>query len=96
MIASLCGFAVSAQFVSLEFLEPPYYIALVGAGVLKLCSRSIPSVPDPGHPAWQPLEELSSNDFVWANDQVLVQMPGYGPFLSPNPHQFRISLQQTV
>ena len=41
VIASLCGFAVSAQFVSLEFLETPYYIALLGAGVLKLSTPSL-------------------------------------------------------
>src|SRR5262249_29395996 len=29
MVASLVGFAVSAQFVSLEFLESPYYVALL-------------------------------------------------------------------
>jgi hypothetical protein len=40
VIASLVGFAVPAQFVSLEFLETPYYVALVGAGVLKLSSSS--------------------------------------------------------
>jgi O-antigen ligase len=36
VIASLVGFAVSAQFVSLVGLEQPYYVALIGAGVLKL------------------------------------------------------------
>jgi probable O-glycosylation ligase (exosortase A-associated) len=36
VIASLCGFLVSAQFVTSENLEAPYYVALVGAGVLKL------------------------------------------------------------
>jgi O-antigen ligase len=40
VIASLCGFAVSGQFVALDFLETPYYIALVGAGVLKLSTLS--------------------------------------------------------
>jgi probable O-glycosylation ligase (exosortase A-associated) len=40
VIASLCGFALSAQFVSLDFLETPYYIALLGAGVLKLSTAS--------------------------------------------------------
>ena len=35
----LCGFVVSAQFVSLEALEIPYYTALLGLGVLKLTSR---------------------------------------------------------
>jgi probable O-glycosylation ligase (exosortase A-associated) len=38
VISSLVGFAVSAQFVSLTTLEAPYYIAMVGAAVLKLCS----------------------------------------------------------
>jgi probable O-glycosylation ligase (exosortase A-associated) len=38
VLASLVGFAVSAQFVSLTTLEVPYYIALVGAAALKLCS----------------------------------------------------------
>jgi probable O-glycosylation ligase (exosortase A-associated) len=38
VIASLTGFAVSAQFVSLETLEVPFYITLVGAGVLKLAT----------------------------------------------------------
>ena len=38
-IASLIGFAVAAQFVSLETLEIPYYVTLLGAGVLMLSSR---------------------------------------------------------
>jgi putative inorganic carbon (HCO3(-)) transporter len=39
VIASLAGFAVSAQFVSLKTLEVPFYVALIGAGVLKLASQ---------------------------------------------------------
>lgn len=39
VIASLAGFAVSAQFVSMEGLEPPYYIALLGVGALRLGSQ---------------------------------------------------------
>ena len=42
VIAALVGFAASAQFVSLEALEVPYYIALIGAGVLKLTSTQPP------------------------------------------------------
>jgi O-antigen ligase len=38
VIASLTGFLVSASFVSIEGAELPYYIAIVGAGVLKLNS----------------------------------------------------------
>jgi probable O-glycosylation ligase (exosortase A-associated) len=40
VLASLVGFAVSAQFVSLTTLEVPYYITLIGAVTLKLCSVS--------------------------------------------------------
>jgi len=36
VVASLVGFAVSAQFVSLDLLEHPYYVTLIGAGILKL------------------------------------------------------------
>ncbi len=38
VIASLAGFVVAAQFVAIDRLEIPYYIALLGVGVLKLCS----------------------------------------------------------
>ncbi len=38
VITGLIGFIISAQFVSLKFLELPYYITLFGAGVLKLTS----------------------------------------------------------
>ncbi len=46
VIASLIGFAVSAQFVSLPGLELPYYITLVGAGALKLSSVASPIFVD--------------------------------------------------
>ena len=38
IIASIFGFAVAAQFVSLVGLEAPYYVVLIGAGALKLAS----------------------------------------------------------
>ena len=41
VIASLVGFAVSAQFVSLKNLEGPYYVVLIGAAVLKLWSTPL-------------------------------------------------------
>jgi O-antigen ligase len=40
VIASLVGFVISAQFVTLIGLETPYYVALIGAGVLKLTSQA--------------------------------------------------------
>jgi probable O-glycosylation ligase (exosortase A-associated) len=38
VIASLAGFVVSSQFVTADGVEMPYYVGLVGAGVLKLSS----------------------------------------------------------
>jgi O-antigen ligase len=38
VITSIVGFAIAAQFISLWGLEIPYYVILVGAGVLKLTS----------------------------------------------------------
>lgn len=38
VITSLAGFAVAAQFITMEGLETPYYITLIGAVVLKLSS----------------------------------------------------------
>jgi probable O-glycosylation ligase (exosortase A-associated) len=38
VIASIAGFAVSAQFVSVYGVELPFYIVLLGAGTLKLAS----------------------------------------------------------
>ena len=40
-IAAQVGFIVSAQFVSLEGLELPYYINLLGAGVLRLAYHPV-------------------------------------------------------
>jgi hypothetical protein len=42
VIAALIGFAVAAQFVTLLGLEAPYYITLIGAGILKVAA--IPQV----------------------------------------------------
>lgn len=49
VIASLTGFVVSAQFVSLYGLEVPYYVVLLGSGVLRLDSLPglAPSWPAP-------------------------------------------------
>lgn len=39
VIASLTGFGFAAQFVSLEALEVPYYVALLGAATLSVYAR---------------------------------------------------------
>lgn len=39
VIASLAGFMMSSQFVSLEGLELPYYVAMLGACILKLAEQ---------------------------------------------------------
>jgi probable O-glycosylation ligase (exosortase A-associated) len=43
VIASLSGFLVSSQFVSVYRMETNYYVALVGAGVLKLQEARVAS-----------------------------------------------------
>jgi O-antigen ligase len=57
VIAALSGFAVAVQFVSAEGLELPYYVVLIGAGVLKLSSQrsreAVPDAPVPLHPAFR-------------------------------------------
>ncbi|MEZ6132852.1 MAG: O-antigen ligase family protein [Planctomycetaceae bacterium] len=40
-IAALIGFGVAAQFVSLELLEVPYYVALLGAASLMIYGRHL-------------------------------------------------------
>jgi O-antigen ligase len=37
-IASLCGYIVAAQFLPASGVEPPFYVAIIGAGILKLTS----------------------------------------------------------
>ena len=44
VVASIVGFAISGQFVSLKGLELPYYIVLVGAGVLKISQPPRPAM----------------------------------------------------
>jgi putative inorganic carbon (HCO3(-)) transporter len=41
VIASTVGFALPAQFISLEGLEVPFYVVLLGAGILKLASAPV-------------------------------------------------------
>ena len=48
VVASLTGFCVAAQFVTLEGLEVPYFVTLIGASVLKMTSIP-PGVPTPPH-----------------------------------------------
>jgi O-antigen ligase len=53
-VASLVGFGVSACFVTVPGIESPYYVTLLGAGVLKLYSLS----RAPARPAAPPLVNL--------------------------------------
>jgi O-antigen ligase len=41
VIASLTGFAVSSQFITVYGLEVPFYVCLIGAGLLKLTSQPV-------------------------------------------------------
>jgi probable O-glycosylation ligase (exosortase A-associated) len=48
VIAGLAGFCLAAQFVTVELLEPPYYIVILGVGILKLraMARAAPGTLD--------------------------------------------------
>jgi O-antigen ligase len=45
VVASLAGFAVSSQFITVYGVEVPYFVTLVGAGLLKLSSAAREPVP---------------------------------------------------
>jgi len=45
-VTGLAGFAVSASFVSLDALEPPYYVAMLGVGALSVAARTSPRRPE--------------------------------------------------
>jgi probable O-glycosylation ligase (exosortase A-associated) len=45
-VASIAGFVVAAQFVSLWSLEIPYYVILLGAAALKLLSSAVVHAPE--------------------------------------------------
>lgn len=60
VVTGLIGFMVSAQFVSLKFLELPYYIALFGAGVLKLNSVPAPHADEEPEEVTESFEELAA------------------------------------
>lgn len=50
LILGLVGFAVSAQFVTVEGLEPPYWMTMIGAILLKirsLADEAPAAVPGP-------------------------------------------------
>ena len=66
VIASLTGFIVSAQFVSLPGLEVPYYVVLLGAGASKLTSLQAPTAAS--LPAtWTPTPALARLDGLISN-----------------------------
>ncbi len=47
VISAFAGFLLAAQFVSLEGLEAPYYIAIFGACFLKTQSQAVPALAHP-------------------------------------------------
>src|SRR5262245_34966266 len=56
IVASLFGFVIAAQFVTIKYLETPFYVALAGAALLKLLPATAParaSRPAEAHP-WRP------------------------------------------
>lgn len=58
VIASLIGFISSAQFVTVDGIELPYYIALIGAGTLRVVSQA-PPAPEPDWADWTSTETIA-------------------------------------
>ena len=58
VVLSIVGFAAAGQFVSAPALEPPYYVVMVGAALLKAtpgkAHRRAEATPTP-HPSLSPL-----------------------------------------
>lgn len=42
VVCGLAGFAVVSQFITIYGIEVPYYVALIGAGILKLRAVTVP------------------------------------------------------
>jgi probable O-glycosylation ligase (exosortase A-associated) len=59
VIASLTGFIVSGQFVSMQGLEVPYYVVLIGASALAISSRACPQSANLPVPSGLALPELA-------------------------------------
>jgi O-antigen ligase len=64
-IAAIAGFVVSAQFVSLEGAEIPYYAVLIGVGALKL--HSMANNPGPSSESSDPRTESPPNPSAHAD-----------------------------
>jgi O-antigen ligase len=47
VISGLVGFGVASQFITLYLVELPFYVALMGIGVLKIVSRRTPAADSP-------------------------------------------------
>jgi O-antigen ligase len=58
-IASLSGFIVAAQFLPATGVEPPFYVAIIGAGVLKLVSLH----------RWNGACDAESDPAAWEDDE---------------------------
>lgn len=54
VVASMAGFIISAQFVTIERLELPYYLAMLGTAVLKLGLRDPLAVQEAHRPMGAP------------------------------------------
>lgn len=74
VLSGVTGFIVAAQFVSMEGLEVPYYIALVGAGALKLNSEQEEAATAS---AGSPL------DSQWVSAAALIDTPSHLPHIAP-------------
>lgn len=75
-IASLCGFVVSASFVSLDALEVPFYVVLISVGTLRIMHTEMETAPDRVNLDSTPNDSAASGFSV----DSLSQQPGLQPW----------------
>jgi len=79
IIAAFTGFIVAAQFVSLEGLELPYYICLLGAGTLKLRSSVRSRIRENSR------SRIRENSAVRTDARILTNSATPAPVYQPRP-----------
>jgi hypothetical protein len=71
-IGAICGFMVAAMFVSLEALEIPYYVCMLGAGTMVVYSRNYQFSNTSAVPDFDSEDTFSQNDPV-EEEQMCLQ-----------------------
>ena len=90
VLASLAGFVVAAQFLSIPGIEAPYYIALIGAGALKLSRpREVAGAAEPVTIRSPPPERLRTHESRHSHQPPVEALSDRLPARGQLPHAAR-------